>query len=109
MLIPKVDTLEVPGDYRPISLINSTLKIISKMLATRLSKVICRLVEVEQSAFLKGRCILDNIASAEESIFSIHKRRLTSHILKVDFAKEFDRLDWDFLFELLKARGFGEH
>lgn len=109
VLIPKVDTLEVPGDYRPISLINSTLKIISKMLATRLSKVICRLVEVEQSAFLKGRCILDNIASAEESIFSIHKRRLTSHILKVDFAKEFDRLDWDFLFELLKARGFGEH
>ncbi|XP_039123614.1 uncharacterized protein LOC120260240 [Dioscorea cayenensis subsp. rotundata] len=65
------------------------------------------LVDHAQSAFLKGRCILDNIAMAEETIFSIHKRRLMGHILKVDFAKAFDSVDWDFLLELLKARGFG--
>ncbi|XP_039130342.1 uncharacterized protein LOC120266746 [Dioscorea cayenensis subsp. rotundata] len=107
VLIPKVLCPSSPGDYRPISLINSSLKVISKILASRLSMVMDSLVDHAQSAFLKGRCILDNIAMTEEAIFSIHKRRLMGHILKVDFAKAFDSVDWDFLLELLKARGFG--
>lgn len=48
------------------------------------------LVDSDQSTFLNGRCILDNIDIAEKLIFSIHKRRLAGHILKVDFAKAFD-------------------
>lgn len=92
-LIPKVDSPKTPGDYRPISLINSSLKIISKLLASRLSKVINSLVSSEQYTFLKDRCILDNIAIAEELIFSLHKRRLPGHILKVDFLKAFDLVD----------------
>lgn len=92
-LIPKAGGPEGPEDYHPISLINSTVKIISKLLAIRLSKVMCLLVDSVQSVFIKGRCILDNIAMAEELIFSIHKRRLPGHILKVDFAKAFDTVD----------------
>lgn len=61
---------------------------------------------------MKGRCILDNIVTAEElifcRIFCLHKQRLPGHILKVDFAKAFDLVDWDFLFDLLSARGFGD-
>lgn len=87
VLIPKVTAPEGPGDYRPISLINSSLKILSKLLATRLSKVMNSLVDSDQSAFLQGRCILDNISTAEELLFSLHKRRFPGHILKVDFAK----------------------
>lgn len=44
---------------------------------------------------------------AEELIFSLQKRRLEGHIVKVDFAKAFDMVDWDFIFELLHAYGFG--
>lgn len=65
-------------------------------------------METNQSGFLKGRYILDNISTVEELIFSLHKRRLPGHILKVDFAKAFDLVDWDFLLELLYARGFGD-
>lgn len=57
--------------------------------------------------FLKGRCILKNVALAEELIFSINNGKLPGYILKVDFAKAFDHVDWDFLFNLLKVRGFG--
>lgn len=92
-LIPKVEPSETPGDFRPISLINSSLKILSKILASRLSKVMNSLVDSDQSAFLKGRCILDNIATAKELIFSLHKHRIPRHILKVDFAKAFDHVD----------------
>lgn len=46
--IPKVESPKSPSDYRPISLINSTLKIISKILATRLRKVLCSLVDSSQ-------------------------------------------------------------
>lgn len=44
---------------------------------------------------------------AKELIFCIHKRRLPGHVLKVDFSKAFDSVDWDFLLDLLEARGFG--
>lgn len=103
-----MESLESMGDYRPISLINSSLKIISKLLANRLRRVIDSLVDTTQSAFLKGRCILDNIATAEKLILSIHNRRLPGYILKVDFAKAFDLVDWDFMLNLLKARGFSD-
>lgn len=93
VLIPKVASPASPVDYRPISLINSSTKIISKILASRLSTVMDQLVDHAQSAFRKGRCILDNIAMAEELLFSIHKRRLEGHVLKVDFAKAFDSVD----------------
>ncbi|XP_039140399.1 uncharacterized protein LOC120277606 [Dioscorea cayenensis subsp. rotundata] len=106
-LIPKVESPESPGDFRPISLINSSLKIISKLLAIRLGKVMNDLVDFAQSAFLRGRCILDNVAIAEELIFSLKKRRIPGYILKEDFSKAFDLVDWEFLLDLLKARGFG--
>lgn len=64
-LIPKVVSPDSPRDYRPISLINSSLKIVSMLLATRLGNVMNDLVDNNQSAFLKGRCILDNVAIAE--------------------------------------------
>lgn len=75
-LIPKVHRPKLPEDYHPISLINSSLKIISKLLASRLSKVMTLLVDNAQSAFLKGRCITDNITTAKELIFNLHKHHL---------------------------------
>lgn len=96
VLITKVAGPEKLGDYRPISLINSTLKILSKLLATRLSKVMNMLVDEEQSAYIKGRCIIENVALADEHLFSMRKQRLPGHILKVDFAKVFGHVDWEF-------------
>ncbi|XP_039116779.1 uncharacterized protein LOC120252722, partial [Dioscorea cayenensis subsp. rotundata] len=108
VLVPKTNSPEFVSDFCPISLINSSLKITSKVLASRLGKVIESLIETHQSAFITGRCILDNIVAAEETISSLQKRRTMGNIIKVDFAKAFDMVNWDFLLDLLIARGFGE-
>lgn len=106
-LIAKKASPESINDYRPISLINSTCKIISKLLTNRLSWVIDFLVDDSQSAFIKSRCIDDNIITTQEAIFNLQKRKLLGHAFKVDFAKAFDSLDWNFFLEILSIRDFG--
>ncbi|GJW76412.1 RNA-directed DNA polymerase, eukaryota, partial [Tanacetum coccineum] len=58
-LIPKVNDAKFIKDFRPISLIECQYKIVGKFLANRLSSVIGSLVSKEQSAFIRGRQILD--------------------------------------------------
>lgn len=69
----KTDALVAVSYYRPISLINVPLKIISKILATKLSKVNDQLVDKSQSTFIKGRYIMANVVEAEEIIFNMQK------------------------------------
>jgi hypothetical protein len=58
-LIPKSDSPTSPNDFRPISLLNSVLKIVTKFLANRLQKIILKLVHKNQYGFLKKRSIQD--------------------------------------------------
>lgn len=102
-LIAKASLTEKVYDFGPINLINSSCKIISKVLANRLGKVISYLVDDSQSAFIKGIFIVDNIIAAQELIFHLQKQKVLGYALKVDFAKAFDSLDWNFLFNILAA------
>jgi len=56
-LIPKKEVPRCPNDFRPISLLNGVLKIITKLLANRLQKIILQLIHINQYGFLKGRVI----------------------------------------------------
>nr|CAD1826001.1 unnamed protein product [Ananas comosus var. bracteatus] len=105
--IPKKATVETARDLRPISLIHSVPKIISKVLATRLQLVMDKLVNPFQTAFIKGRHILDNFYSAHILIHHLHSSKHKAALLKIDFERAFDHINWDFLFQLLSARGFG--
>ena len=60
VLIPKTETPEYAKDFRPISLVHSFGKLITKTLAIRLSRHMDQLISSSQSAFIKGRCIHDN-------------------------------------------------
>ena len=60
VLIPKTETPEYAKDFRPISLVHSFGKLITKTLAIRLSRHMDHLISASQSAFIKGRCIHDN-------------------------------------------------
>ncbi|XP_073024476.1 uncharacterized protein [Primulina eburnea] len=108
-LIPKVEGARAWSDFRPISLCNVTNKIISKLLYSRLRDVVERLVSPNQSGFVPGRMISDNILLAQELTHSITlPTRGGNVILKLDMAKAYDRVQWRFLFDVLRHFGFSE-
>ncbi|XP_071718424.1 uncharacterized protein [Rutidosis leptorrhynchoides] len=106
-LIPKIDNPLFVKDYRPISLIGIQYKILSKLLANRLSVVIGSIISKEQSAFIKGRQILDGPLMINEIIDWCNKKKKKAMLFKVDFEKAFDSISWDFLVTMLSNLGFG--
>ena len=70
-LVPKCAVPQLPKDYRPISLINAGMKLITKILALRLKKVLNKLVSEVQSGFMQGRQISDGLLLVSEIIRSM--------------------------------------
>jgi hypothetical protein len=107
-LIPKeVDATELKK-FRLIGLINCSFKIFSKALNNRLVRICDRLIAPNQTAFIKGRYILESVVAAHEIIHEIAKKGESGIILKLDYEKAYDRVDWVFLEEALSTRGFSE-
>ncbi|GJU01068.1 RNA-directed DNA polymerase, eukaryota [Tanacetum coccineum] len=106
-LIPKVLDLKVVSDYRPISLIGSLYKVVTKILASRLSLVISDLISDVQTAFLPNRQILDGPFIINEILVRCKLKKQQAMIFKVDFAKAYDSVRWDYLDDVLISFGFG--
>lgn len=104
-LIPKNGSPQRIEEYRPISLVGGAYKIISKILADRLSKVIDSVVADYQSAFIKGRQIMDGILILNEAIDEA-KKKLSRFFFKVDFSKTFDSINWGYLDAILGGFNF---
>ncbi|GJZ99921.1 RNA-directed DNA polymerase, eukaryota [Tanacetum coccineum] len=106
-LIPKSLDPKSVGDYRPISLIGSMYKVITKILATRLSVVISDLISDVQTTFLPNRQILDGPFIINELLARCHHKKQRAMVFKVDFAKAYDSIRWDYLEDVLHSFGFG--
>ena len=76
-------------DFRPISLVGSMYKLIAKVLANKLKKVMNGLVNTAQNAFVEGRQILDASLIANEVIDSILKKE-RGLLNKLDIEKAYD-------------------
>lgn len=105
-LIPKSDSPSSFDDYRPISLCNVLYKIISKIIANRIRPILSRHIAPQQFAFLEHRQIHEAIGAAQEALHSIWTKHHKAIILKIDLAKEFDRVSWLYLKMLLIHLGF---
>lgn len=90
VLLPKREDASRVGDFRPISLSHSVAKLISKMLAARLSTELDNLVSRAQSAFIKRRSIQDNFLYTQNLIKGLHGAKKPTLFLKLDIAKAFD-------------------
>jgi hypothetical protein len=107
-LIPKVHGAREIKDFRPISLVGGIYKIIAKVLANRMRRVMDRVILKPQYAFVKGRQILDSVLIANECLDSQIKCGEPGVLCKLDMEKAYDHVDWNFLLYLLKRCGFGE-
>lgn len=86
-LLPKKLGSILPKDFRPISLQNCSTKICTKAMTTRLHPYITSLVHSDQTGFIKGRCIAENVLYAAEIVQCCHKRKAPAIVLKLDFRK----------------------
>lgn len=83
--------------------------IISKVLVNRLQPFIGGIISDEQSAFIPGRPIQDNIIVAHEVFHFLKrkkKRSKASVAIKLDLNKAYDRVCWDFMLKVLEKLGF---
>lgn len=102
-LIPKENDAKTMEKFRPISLLNCCFKIFTKVLTNRLALIIGRLIFEFQSAFVRGRYILESVVTAHEIVHVVHSSRRQGLVFKIDY----DKVNLKFLLELLALRGFG--
>jgi hypothetical protein len=107
ILLPEEEEAISLRKFRPISLINCSFKIISKTLNNRLESICNRLLASNQTSFVRGRFILESVVSTYEIIHEAARNKDKGIILKLDYEKVYDRVNWDFFEEMLVSRGFG--
>jgi hypothetical protein len=107
VLQPKKEGADNVTDFCPISLINSLAKIITKILADRLTPRLNELISGCQNAFIKKCCIHDDFVYVQSVVKALHKAKRPTLFIKLDTAKAFDSLSWVFLLETMRALGFG--
>jgi Reverse transcriptase (RNA-dependent DNA polymerase) len=89
-LIPKKKYASLITNYRSISLINYSFKIIIKFLADRLAKVMDELIDYSQTAYIKGRYIMNNMVCAHEVLHQVKISKTKGVLFKINFEKVFD-------------------
>lgn len=103
-LVPKFPGASKVTDYRPISCLNTIYKVISRLLVKKLKPMLSTLILPSQTAFVKGRLLIENTTLAGELVNVYHKNKGPKKItIKVDITKAFDTLSWEFLFSCLEG------
>lgn len=111
ILIPKKENVEKLSDIRPIALCNVLYKILAKVLANRLKLILPFTISENQSAFVPGRRITDNVLIAFEMIHFMRGKKgsqVGEVALKLDISKAYDRVCWKYLWYMIKSMGFSD-
>lgn len=93
--------------YRPISLLNTDLRILTAIFAKRLSKIATEIISPDQTGFMAGRHCGDNVRRLLNIISYSKTNQEESIILSLDAQKAFDRVSWQYLHKTLERFQFG--
>jgi hypothetical protein len=107
-LIPKSGDKAKLSNWRPITLLGSTYKVLAKVLAERIKAALTHIIRPNQTGFVEGRSIINNTFMAQEALDWAEESKQDLVLLLLDFEKAFDRIEWGFLFLALAKLGFSE-
>lgn len=92
--------------FRPIALCNVVYKIITKLIAERLKPFLGSLISAKQGGFVDGRKILDGVVIEIEVVHPMATSKEKTMFIKLDMAKAYDQVSWEFLQKILLTFGF---
>ena len=104
VMIPKKGNVEDIKDYKPISMLGGVYKILAKVLANKLRRVIDKVVSPSQNAFMEGRQILDAALIASKVVDSMLRRNDDRLVCKLNIEKAYNHLNWEFVLEVMRRR-----
>lgn len=96
-------------NWRPISLLNSDNKILAKAMSLRLQPVLREVIHADQTGFLRGRFIGENLRAIQDVIDFSRATSTPALLLALDFCKAFDSLSWQFILRAFREFGFGDN
>lgn len=111
VLIPKKNDPKHVSDYRPISLANVISRIVSKVLANRLKLILPNVISDSRTAFVPNRLITYNTTVAYEVLHRMRNKRTgrKGHMaVKLDISKAYDRVEWEFLRQIMLKLGIDD-
>jgi hypothetical protein len=106
ILLPKKENAIQIQQYRPICLLNVSFKFFMKVGTNRISEVAHSVVKPTQTAFMPGRHILEGVVVLHETIHELHRKKMNGVLLKIDFEKAYDKVNWSFWQQVLRMNGF---
>jgi hypothetical protein len=108
-LLPKVGkNLNDIKNWRPITLTNCDLKLITKVLANRMSVQLESMVDVSQTAYVPGRSVMDNLRSNMFIKNYCESNKVDGLLVSLDAKKAFDSVDHNYICRVLKEYGVGD-
>jgi hypothetical protein len=105
--LPKLIEPMLGGSYRPISLLNTSYKILAKLIALRLDKVLPDLVDMDQTGFVRNRSFPDNIRRLYNIMHYVENDQESVVAASLDAEQAFDRIEWNYLLEVLHRMNIG--
>ena len=107
-LIPKEGDLELLKSWRPISLLCSDIKIVSKVLANRLKPFMPDFISEEQYCS-SNKSIVECNSQMRDVMYYAGVNNLTGALINLDWEKAFDRVSWEFLVKIMQKMGFSQY
>jgi hypothetical protein len=101
-LLPKQKEVKDIKQFRPICLLNVSFKIFTKLAVNRMTEII----SPSQTAFMPGRNTIEGVVILYETIHKLHRKKMNGVILKLDFEKSYEKVNWSFLHQTLRMKGF---